>query len=98
MLHFLLAPAVDIQQKLLNPSLRSEVVGNDFLQELADMMGSEWPRFAQDLEFSSQEVQQIQSQDRPALAMLHQLRQKHQLTFGKLQELLKSNIILKSTL
>ena len=77
----------------MDPILKFEAVDDDFLQQLANMIDSEWPRFAQDLEFSSREVQQLQSQNRPALAMLQQLKEKQQLTFGRLLELLKSNMM-----
>ena len=67
---------VDLQRRLLDPSLASCELDDDTLQQLAHAIGDKWLSIACLLSFTATETEQIRSEEQPALAMLQKLKEK----------------------
>ena len=89
---------VDLQRKLLDPSLASCELDDDTLQQLIDAISDKWASIASLLCFTSAEIEQIKSENCPARAMLQKLKDKGTLTHEKLYHCLKTVSLLKSTI
>ena len=89
---------VDLQRKLLDPSLASCELDEDTLQQLADTIGDKWASLAPLLYFNTTEIEQIRDEDRPAQGMLQKLKEKGILTHEQLCSHLRTISLLKSTI
>ena len=89
---------VDLQRKLLDPSLASCELDEDTLQQLADTIGDKWASIAPLLSFNTTEIEQIRNEDCPAWAMLQKLKEKGILTHEQLCSHLQTISLLKSTI
>ena len=89
---------VDLQRRLLDPSLASCELDDNILQQLADVTGDKWPSIAPLLSFNTTEIEQIRGKDCPARAMLQKLKAKGILTHEQLCSRLQTISLLKSTI
>ena len=89
---------IDLQRKLLDPSRANCELDDDTLQQLADTVGDKWASIASLLSFTTTEIEQIRSEDRPAQTMLQKLKEKGILTHKQLCNRLRTISLLKSTL
>ena len=65
---------VDLERKLLDPSLASCELGEDTLQQLVGAIGDKWASIALSLSFTTAEIEQIRKEDCPAQSMLQKLK------------------------
>ena len=89
---------VDLQRKLLDPSLASCELDEDTLQQLADAINEKWASLAPLLSFSTAEIEQIRSEDCPAWAMLQKLKDNGRLTHDQLCRHLQTISLLSPTI
>ena len=89
---------VDLQRKLLDPSLAICELDDDTLQQLIDAISDKWASIASLLCFTLAEIEQIKSESCPARAMLQKLKDKKILTHEQLYCCLKTVSLLKSTI
>ena len=89
---------VDLQRKLLDPSLASCELDEDTLQKLADAINEKWASLAPLLSFSTAEIEQIRSEDCPAWAMLQKLKDNGRLTHDQLCRHLQTISLLSPTI
>ena len=89
---------VDLQRKLLDPSLASCELDEDTLQQLADAIKVKWASLAPLLSFSTAEIEQIRSEDCPAWAMLQKLKDNGRLTHDQLCRHLQTISLLSATI
>ena len=89
---------VDLQRKLLDPSLASCELDDDILQQLADVIGDKWASIASLLFFTTAEIEQIRSEDCPAGAMLQKLKEKGIVTHEQLCNCLQTISLLNPTI
>ena len=82
---------------MLDPSLASCELDNDTLQQLAHAIGDKWVSIASLLYFAATEIEQMRSEDQPALAMFHKLKEKGTLTHEQLCHCLKVIPLLNPT-
>ena len=87
---------VDLQRKLLDPSHASSQLDEDTLQQLIDTIGDKWASISPLLSFTTDEIEQIRSEDSPAQAMLMKLKEKEILTHEQLCTRLRTISMLKS--
>jgi len=89
---------VDLQRRLLDPSLASCELDDDTLQQLAHATGDKWVSIASLLSFTATEIEQMRSEDQPALAMLRKLKEKGTLTHEQLCHRLQMIPLLNPTI
>ena len=89
---------VDLQRKLLDPSLASCELDEDTLQQLADVIGDKWASVVPLLSFTTAEIEQVRSEGCPAQAMLRKLKEKGIMTHEQLCSHLRTISLLKSTI
>ena len=89
---------VDLQRKLLDPSHASCELDDDTLQQLADVIGDKWASIAVLLSFTTADIEQFRSEDRPAWAMLQKLKDNGTLTHEQICRHLQTISLLKPTI
>ena len=89
---------VDLQRRLLDPSLASCELDEDTLQQLAGTIGDKWASLVPLLSFTTAEIEQFRSEDCPAQTMLQKLKEKGVVTHEKLCSHLRTISLLKSTI
>ena len=89
---------VDLQRKLLDPSLASCELDEDTLQQLADVIGDKWASIATLLSFTTAEIEQIKDGNCPAKDMLQKLKEKGIVTHEQLCTRLRTMSLLKPTI
>ena len=89
---------VDLQRKLLDPSLASCELDDDTLQQLANTIGDKWISIAPLLSFPTADIEQIRTEDCPAQAMLQKLKETGIVTHEQLCSRLRTISLLKTTL
>ena len=89
---------VDLQRKLLNPSLTKYVLDEDTLQQLADAIGDKWPSIAPLLSLTSAEIEWIKNKHCPVQAMLQKMKEKGILTHEQLCTRLQAISLLNPTI
>ena len=89
---------VDLQRKLLDPSLASCELDDDTLQQLTEAIGDKWASIVSLLPFTATETEQVRSEDSPAWAMLQKLKEKGILTHEQLCSCLRTILLLSPTI
>ena len=89
---------VDLERKLLDPSLANCELDEDTLQQLVDTIGDKRASIASLPSFSTAEIEQIRKEKRPAQAMLQKLKEKGILTHEELRNRLQTISLLNPTI
>ena len=88
------AAHVDLQKKLLDQQNHHLKPDAEFLQSLADVVGSKWPSLASSLSLSGDEIAKVKeeglTQQDCALKMLKKWSAKEDATYGQLYLILKT--------
>ena len=89
---------INLQRKLLDPSCASCELDEETIQQLTDTVSDKWASLTPLLSFTTTEIEQVRSEDRPARAMLQKLKDKGILTHEQLRTCLQTISLLNPTI